>query len=112
MPFFVMAKTVLKTIFRKPYTIKYPFGGLIERPKARGSIAIDIKECIFCGLCQRKCPTKALTVVKDRKEWAIDRLRCITCAACVESCPKKCLVMESRYSPPLVMRQEEVFKGA
>ncbi|MFH1791906.1 MAG: 4Fe-4S dicluster domain-containing protein [Candidatus Omnitrophota bacterium] len=96
-----MAKTVLKSLFRKPYTVLYPFGTRIYRGTiTRGSVGIDIKACIFCGNCERKCPTKAITVSRDTKGWGIDRLKCITCGYCVESCPKKCLALEKDYTPP------------
>jgi formate hydrogenlyase subunit 6/NADH:ubiquinone oxidoreductase subunit I len=107
-----MAGTVLKSVFKKPYTVKYPFGKLIERPNARGKIAIDIKQCIFCGICQKKCPTKAIRIVREEKNWSIDRLRCITCGHCVESCPKKSIIMESSYPEPLSSHKEEVYKDA
>lgn len=108
-----MTKTVIKTIFRGPSTRRYPFGARRGFYKnARGSISNDIKNCIFCGLCQAKCPTKALSVEKAQKIWSIDRLRCITCGYCTEVCPKKCLKMENFYSEPVSERKKEVYQSA
>jgi ech hydrogenase subunit F len=112
MAFFVMTKTVLKSLFRKPVTVKYPFGPATHKEKTRGHIEIDIKACIFCGMCQRKCPTGALAVRREQKEWEIDRMRCISCNACVEICPKKCLCMRNTYSPPATQKQKETFRHA
>jgi ech hydrogenase subunit F len=112
MSFFLMAKTVLKSLFRKPATRRYPF---VVRPfykNTRGKISIEIGNCIFCGICQKKCPTAAINVGKNEKKWRIDRLRCISCGYCVESCPKKCLAMENEYSQPVIIRKKEVFKNA
>lgn len=75
----------------------------------RGSIENRIENCIFCGVCVRKCPTKALEVSKDKKAWSIERFRCIACGACVDACPKKCLDMEGAYTQPDVKKQTERF---
>lgn len=98
MSFFRMSKTVMKSLVRGPYTVRYPFGPRVYHGDVtRGSISVRIGDCIFCGLCQKRCPTDAIEVVKEKKGWSIDRLRCITCAACVEACPPKCLTMERDY---------------
>jgi formate hydrogenlyase subunit 6/NADH:ubiquinone oxidoreductase subunit I len=112
MRFFTMAKTVLKSLFTKPFTVKYPFGPKILSKSARGSIVIDISKCIFCGMCQRKCPTAAIIVAKEAKSWEIARLRCITCGYCAEVCPKKCLSMNNQYTDPMLTVSEEVHKNA
>jgi formate hydrogenlyase subunit 6/NADH:ubiquinone oxidoreductase subunit I len=107
-----MSRTVLKSLFRRPATIKYPFGPRILSKKARGSIAIDISKCVFCGICQKKCPTGAIEVTKEQKSWKIARLRCITCGYCVEACPKKCLRMGNQYTEPMLTRHEDMYKNA
>ena len=113
MVFLKMANTVLKSLFRRPYTVKYPFGPRVYHGEiTRGHIRIDIKECIYCGNCQRKCPTDALVVNKEEKSWTIDRMRCVTCNYCVETCPKKCLYMEKDYMEPMTARKMEVYKDA
>ena len=79
-------------------------------PITRGRVENDINKCIFCGLCARRCPTYAIEVTKDRKEWQIDRLKCCTCNLCVEICPVKCLSMEIQYSPPIAERTAAIYK--
>jgi ech hydrogenase subunit F len=112
MSFFLMARTVLKSLFSKPATRRYPFAVRQPFKNTRGKISVDIAKCIFCGICQKKCPTAALNVGKNEKKWRIDRLRCISCGYCVESCPKKCLSMENDYSQPITQRKKEVFRNA
>ncbi len=112
MSFFVMAKTVLKSLLKKPATIRYPFAPRVYDARTRGSIMIKVSDCIFCGACSRKCPTQALAVSRDKKTWEIDRLRCITCGYCVELCPKKCLRMENTYTAPSRDRHKEIFTNA
>lgn len=87
----------------------YPFKKRVYYKNTRGSIDIDVKACIFCGICQKKCPTGALEVTRDKKEWAINRMRCIACNACVEACPKKCLYMNNQYANAGTVKEKEVF---
>ena len=112
MSFFSLAKTVLKSLFSKPATGRYPFAPKEYVKGSRGKIEIDIKRCIFCGMCQRKCPTAALAVAKSDKTWEIDRLRCVICGYCVDVCPVKCLRMENTYTPPCEKRTKDLVRYA
>jgi len=108
-----MVRTAIKSLFGRPATRRYPFGPKRAYYKnTRGSIKIDITGCIFCGLCQKKCPTGAITVTKEEKKWQIDRLRCIICGYCVEVCPKKCLKMEPDYTGPSTGGREDTYRRA
>lgn len=100
---------VLRSVISKPMTRLYPFERRPSYKNTRGSVGIDINRCSMCTLCQKKCPTAAITVNRNEKIWEIDRLRCIMCAACVESCPKKCLSMENQYSSPSTERSVDRF---
>jgi len=102
MRLFTMTKTVTKNLIAGPATLMYPKRKRDFTPITRGSIAIDINTCIFCGICSKRCPTHALAVSKDpTKEWEIDRLKCCMCNLCVEVCPKKCLLTLNQYFPPV-----------
>lgn len=107
MSLFVMAKTVLKNLFSRPATRRYPFEKREFFPATRGKLDIDIKKCIFCGLCQKKCPPAALSVKKPEKTWTINRLRCISCGYCVEVCPTKCLALSRNYPELTLTKSEE-----
>lgn len=95
-----MTKTILKSLVHGPYTELYPIKPREDFERTRGSIENDIENCIFCGMCQRRCPTGALVTVKADKLWSIERMQCIQCGYCVEVCPKKCLYMRSQYTAP------------
>ncbi|MEG1929688.1 MAG: 4Fe-4S binding protein [Anaerovorax sp.] len=71
-------------------------GGGKSAPAATdgGEIKCDLDTCIFCGICQKKCPSEAIQVVRKDKTWTIDKGACVLCNVCVEACPKKCLVNE------------------
>ncbi|MFC2149619.1 4Fe-4S dicluster domain-containing protein [Candidatus Auribacterota bacterium] len=105
MSFFSMTKTVIKSMTRRPATRKFPFAPQrTPYDNTRGSISNDTANCVFCGLCQIKCPTNAIIVDRKEKKWDIDRLRCIVCGCCVEHCPKKCLKMENEYTKPSIRK--------
>ena len=91
---------IMRSLFKKPATLMYPIRPRIWAERTRGRIEIDIDNCIFCGICSRKCPTDAITVVKADKSWAISRMGCIQCSCCVDVCPKSCLVNEAGYTEP------------
>lgn len=95
-----MSKTLFKNLFHGPYTVQYPIKQKDKYERTRGKIAIDIDDCIFCGMCERRCPTGAIKVEKGKASWSIERLQCIQCNYCNEVCPKKCLKMDNQYTEP------------
>ena len=106
-----MTRTVIRNLFHGPATLMYPKKRRTFTPITRGRVEIDINRCIFCGMCGRRCPTYAIVVTKDNKEWQIDRLKCCICGLCVEICPKKCLATESQYTPPTADKAAGVYKA-
>jgi formate hydrogenlyase subunit 6/NADH:ubiquinone oxidoreductase subunit I len=106
---FTFAKTVSKSIFKKSATKMYPAVKNQYTPVTRGQIFNEIEKCIFCGLCERKCPTHAITVSRETKEFDLRSLQCIACGACVEVCPKKCLIMRNNYSEAVYQREQGVY---
>jgi ech hydrogenase subunit F len=105
-----IGKVIARSALSKYATRLYPFEKREPFAITRGHIAIDINACIFCSLCQKKCPTHAIAVDKAQKTWSIDRMKCIQCGACVEACPKKCLTMEHAYSPAAPTKEIETMK--
>jgi ech hydrogenase subunit F len=101
MPYFIMAGRTMKNLFKKPSTRLYPVQKRQCFSAARGHISIDGQTCIFCGICQKKCPTEAISVARKEKTWEIERLRCIACGCCVDACPKDSLSMKDSYSSPV-----------
>ena len=107
---FEFLPTILKNAFRRPATRNYP---KVSRPafdRQKGHIQIDLPACIYCGMCQRKCPTGAIAVKRPDKLWSINRFKCILCNACVESCPKKCLSMSPEPMLPARKKTVDIFQ--
>lgn len=89
-----MVKNVITNITHRPatrVTAREPFAD------ARGRLTIDIENCIFCGMCQRRCPAGALAVDRAAKDWQLDPFACIICGYCVDACPKKCLHLTNAW---------------
>ena len=78
----------LKNLFSKPATKNYPAEPAVYPERSRGHIEIDIDDCIMCGMCQRKCPSSAITVDRNEKTWSINRDECVQCGACIDACLK------------------------
>lgn len=102
-------KTALRNLFSKPVTENYPAVPRTYPERTRGHVVIDIDNCIFCGMCSRKCPTGAITVIRAEKKWSIQRMSCIQCRSCVDNCPKKCLSMGQTYTTPASQKRVDTF---
>lgn len=94
-----MIGNVARNLFSKPATRKYPMVKREPFKDVRGRLDNDIDKCIFCGICERKCPSNAIKVSKTEKSWELDPFKCIICSSCIDSCPKKCLYMHDDYKP-------------
>ncbi len=107
--FFGISRTITRSLFGKPATLMYP-----QRPRdysaaTRGKVENEIEKCIFCLLCQKNCPTDAISVSKEKNEWQIDSLKCCACRRCVEVCPKTCLLMHNVYFPSVMAREDGMY---
>lgn len=103
---FDMLSTIIKNLFTGPATRMYPFVKRETFEQVRGQITgIDVDVCIYCGICQRKCPALAITVDKATKTWSLDPYKCIICGVCEEACPKKCLHMDKEYRAPSYQKE-------
>lgn len=107
-----MTKTLFKSMLHGPYTVLYPLKEKEKFERTRGKIEININDCIFCGICQKRCPTGAIKVDKPSQTWSIERLSCIQCNYCGDVCPKKCLKMANDYTSPSYDKVRDEYTNA
>jgi formate hydrogenlyase subunit 6/NADH:ubiquinone oxidoreductase subunit I len=103
---FEMLGNVMKNLVSTPATRMYPYAKREPFKDSRGMVDIDMDNCVFCGLCSRKCPSNAINVSRTEKSWEIDPFKCIICGACAEACPKKCIEMDNVYKSPAYFKKK------
>lgn len=105
---FKLAGMTVKSLFTKAPTRKYPYEVREPFERTRGGITMgDIKGCIMCGICEKKCPANAIKVTKATETWTHWPYKCIACDACVRACPKHVLVTEQAH-PPVTTKPEPI----
>ena len=104
-----MIREVLRSVFKKPATEKYPACPAPMPEKFRGKLKFDASKCIGCKMCMRDCPTGAITIRKvgeKQFEADIDLARCIYCAQCVDSCMRDALEITGEFELAQLDRQK------
>ena len=100
MSFGTMLGDLLRSLFRRPVTVRYPFERRATPERLRGRLVFDPAACTGCGLCVKDCPAAAIELVVAEKQnkrfvlrYHVDR--CTFCAQCVQSCKHGCLLLSN-----------------
>jgi NADH-quinone oxidoreductase subunit I len=122
---------------RSIFTVYYPEEKVTLPPAYRGRPVLvarpdGTEKCVACGLCEKICPAKAISIVAGEKadaerypvSYTLDMSRCVYCGYCEEVCPKEAIVMSSeyqgladtkrssmQYTKEQLLRSEESVKG-
>jgi len=95
-----MLNTVLRNLANKPATRNYPFEPSRTFPKMRGRLFIHVDKCIFCRMCQMRCPSQCIYSDPKQAIWSYDPFECVNCGICMEVCPANCLFMDTKPRVP------------
>jgi ech hydrogenase subunit F len=106
-----MTPSILKNFFSKSATRLYPVEVREPFEHSRGALEIRLEDCIFCGTCMRKCPSKCITVDKNAGTWDMDPFACVYCGICVDNCPTHCLYQAREYRPPEAEKSHVFLQG-
>ena len=91
---------LVKSLFKRPVTERYPFDRKPTPERLRGKLYYDPNKCAGCQLCVRDCPSQAIelvTIDKENKRFVMiyHMNRCTFCDQCVQSCRFDCLDLSS-----------------
>lgn len=86
-----MLGDISRSLFKRPFTERYPFERRPAPDRLRGAVVFDPDKCTGCKICVRDCPADALELVivdKAAKRFVLKFRadRCTFCAQCAESC--------------------------
>ena len=95
-----MLPRLLGSLFRRPFTVRYPSAPAEVPPTYRGELLFNPDACVGCQLCVRDCPAFALELVEvaeRRYQLIYHRGRCAFCGQCQESCPQGAITLGTAF---------------
>jgi ech hydrogenase subunit F len=107
-----MLPTIVKNLFSKPATRRYPYEKRPPFKNSRGRIKFDMTRCDQCGDCQRVCPSGAIEIQEKEKLIVYDPFRCIYCWVCMETCLQKAISAEEQYHAPDYQKAQEKYSSS
>ncbi|MBS7644187.1 NADH-quinone oxidoreductase subunit I [Candidatus Bathyarchaeota archaeon] len=94
-----MQGELLRSLRKKPITLRYPFERVAPPEGFRGKHNWNAEKCIGCGICVRDCPSFAIEMIGKglTAEFKVYLDRCTFCGQCEESCPKGAIKLTTEY---------------
>jgi formate hydrogenlyase subunit 6/NADH:ubiquinone oxidoreductase subunit I len=100
---------VINNLTRRPRTRLYPLEIRQLPVGVRGHIEFNMEKCIFCTLCEKRCPADAIKVDRKGKILTFEPLRCIVCEACIEGCAKDAITLYEQWRSPVRDRYYQTY---
>lgn len=100
---------VLRNVFAKPFTKKYPAERAEVQPKFRGIVIFAPKKCNGCRLCSANCPAVAIKFIKKGK-ISFDLGKCIFCGYCAEICRARAITFDTRFELSAADKKELIIR--
>jgi Na+-translocating ferredoxin:NAD+ oxidoreductase subunit B len=63
-------------------------------------VAVDRDKCTGCGLCEKRCGMKAISLNQADGKADLNLHRCIGCGLCVTTCPVKARSLQPKKGEP------------
>ena len=97
----------LLSLFKRPFTTKYPFEPSPPPDGFRGRTEFT-ETCVGCGACAAVCPPKAITVTDEGKTrtMRVDHGLCIFCRTCQDICPWDGIELTEKFEMATLDRTE------
>jgi formate hydrogenlyase subunit 6/NADH:ubiquinone oxidoreductase subunit I len=100
----------LRNLLKRAFTRRYPKERPVIPQGFRGKLVHYPDKCIYCGLCEKYCPSNCIKVDPKKKTWSQDMGQCLFCGQCVETChemPKRdALSMSTDYEHTTTKKRE------
>lgn len=86
------------SLFKKPFTVKYPFEPSPAPEGFRGRTEFT-DDCVGCGACAAVCPAEAITINDegDTRVLRVDHGLCIFCGTCQDTCPWEGIELTEKF---------------
>lgn len=106
---FLSPLKIIKYLFKKPKTLRYPFETKEPALRYRGFHLNDWDKCTGCGNCADICPNEAIAMVEipeleskpeqgmKNERPKLDYGRCCFCGLCIDICPPGSLRLSRDY---------------
>ena len=83
--------------------------GTFFKKKVLGKLICYLDNCLFCGLCMRNCPEKAITVDRAARTWSVDHSKCVKCGLCISKCPKNVLEFQQQSEEGVIFSDSCIY---
>ena len=115
-PMWVSLKLFVKTVFRRPVTILYPYEKEWIPDNYRGRPGLRFDMCVGCGVCVRMCPTDCIKLVEvdddNGKKVMRPQIfvgRCAFCGYCSEYCPTNAMTVTPEYELAELFKKDMIY---